>query len=162
MRSVTQALLYPGIGLLETTNISVGRGTDTPFEVIGAPWLDSRLLARRLNRLDMPGVCFVPISFTPTDRIFKGGKCNGVNIIIKDRHIFDPIRTGFQIAHVLYTLYPEKWDFQAFDLLLRDEKTFTAFIDGKTGAAIFLCSLILLQIFYFFGTLGRKSSSSWV
>jgi uncharacterized protein YbbC (DUF1343 family) len=136
MRSVAQALLYPGIGLLETTNISVGRGTDTPFEVIGAPWLDSRFFSRRLNRLDMPGVCFVPVSFTPTDRIFAGRKCNGVNIIIKDRSIFDPIRTGLEIAHVLYTLYPENWDFKAFDLLLRNEKTFTAFIDGKTATEL--------------------------
>src|SRR5581483_4665277 len=65
MRSLTGALLYPGIGLLETTNVSVGRGTDTPFEIIGAPWLDGRLLAAELNARDLPGVRFVPVRFTP-------------------------------------------------------------------------------------------------
>ncbi|MFH4242684.1 DUF1343 domain-containing protein, partial [Acinetobacter baumannii] len=71
MRSLTEAALYPGIGLLETTNLSVGRGTDTPFEVIGAPWLDGRLLAGYLNSRGLEGVRFVPVRFKPISSVYK-------------------------------------------------------------------------------------------
>jgi uncharacterized protein YbbC (DUF1343 family) len=94
MRSLTQALLYPGIGLLETTNLSVGRGTDTPFEVIGAPWLDGRKLAAALASRNIPGVTFVPVAFTPASSKFAEKPCGGVNIIITDRERFEPLRTG--------------------------------------------------------------------
>jgi uncharacterized protein YbbC (DUF1343 family) len=77
MRSLAQAVLYPGIGLLETTNLSVGRGTDTPFEVIGAPWLDGIPLARALNQSGLAGVRFVPIRFTPDASKFAGQPCGG-------------------------------------------------------------------------------------
>ena len=85
MRSLTEAFLYPGIGLLEFTNLSVGRGTDTPFEVIGAPWLDGRVLADALAARRIPGVGFVPIRFTPSASKFKGEQCGGVNIVVTDR-----------------------------------------------------------------------------
>src|SRR5437879_8148306 len=85
MRSLTEATLYPGIGLLETTNLSVGRGTDTPFEVIGAPWLDGRKLAEHLNGLGLPGVRFVPIRFTPASSVHRGNICGGINILITRR-----------------------------------------------------------------------------
>ena len=98
MRSLTQAFLYPGIGLLETTNVSVGRGTDTPFEVIGAPWLDGQKLAAELNAAGIAGVRFVPIEFTPTSSKFANQKCGGINIVITDRSRFEPLRTGFEIA----------------------------------------------------------------
>ena len=99
MRSLTQALLYPGIGLLETTNLSVGRGTDTPFEVIGAPWLDGRKLAAELNaRRHRRRQRSCPIEFTPTSSKFANQKCGGVNIVITDRDQFEPLRTGFEIA----------------------------------------------------------------
>src|SRR5581483_2880797 len=75
MRSLTEALLYPGIGLLETTNISVGRGTDTPFEIFGAPWLDGRRLAAALNAREAPGVRFVPVRFTPKSSVYAGQAC---------------------------------------------------------------------------------------
>src|SRR5262245_35759074 len=82
MRSLNAAVLYPGIGLLETTNISVGRGTDTPFEVIGAPWIDGRKLSEALNRAGLAGVRFVPVVFTPTSSKFAGEECGGVNIVV--------------------------------------------------------------------------------
>ncbi|HUP81928.1 MAG TPA: exo-beta-N-acetylmuramidase NamZ domain-containing protein, partial [Pirellula sp.] len=75
MRSLTEALLYPGVGLIETTNVSVGRGTDTPFEVVGAPWIDGRKLAKQLNERQLPGVTFVPIEFTPTSTKFTNEAC---------------------------------------------------------------------------------------
>ncbi len=76
MRSLSEALLYPGIGLLETTNLSVGRGTDTPFELFGAPWLDDSLLSADLNRLKLPGVDFSPLQFTPDASKFEAELCH--------------------------------------------------------------------------------------
>src|SRR5205814_553230 len=79
MRNLTEAILYPGIGLLESA-LSVGRGTDTPFEVVGAPYIDDVRLAEELNHADLSGVRFVPIQFTPTQSIHKDELCRGVYI----------------------------------------------------------------------------------
>lgn len=121
MRSLTQALLYPGIGLLETTNLSVGRGTDTPFEVIGAPWLDGWYLATVLNGMDLPGVAFVPIAFTPNASKFAGEHCGGVNIIVTNRSTFEPLRTGLEMARVLRRMYPDDWDVDPYIRLLAND-----------------------------------------
>jgi uncharacterized protein YbbC (DUF1343 family) len=131
MRSLTQAFLYPGIGLLETTNLSVGRGTDTPFEVIGAPWLDGRKLAGELAARRIPGVSFVPTEFTPSSSKFSGEKCGGVNIIITNRSGFEPLRTGLEIAVALRKLYPDQWDAKAYDRLLGNKATHEAILTGK-------------------------------
>ncbi len=122
MRSLNQAVLYPGIGLLETTNLSVGRGTDTPFEVIGAPWLDGIRLARTLNGANLPGVRFLPIRFTPRSSKFAEESCGGINISVVDRCRFDPLRTGLEIARQLRTLYPDEWQVRSFDRLLADQR----------------------------------------
>ncbi len=132
MRSLTQAFLYPGIGLLETTNLSVGRGTDTPFEVIGAPWLDGRKLTAELNEQGLAGVTFVPIAFTPTSSKFASEKCGGVNIAITDRARFEPLRTGFAIAAALRKLYPSEWEAKGYARLLGNERTLQAVLDGKS------------------------------
>lgn len=136
MRSLTEALLYPGIGLLETTNVSVGRGTNTPFEVIGAPWLDGRKLASELNSRNLPGVRFVPIEFQPDSSKFAAQKCSGINILITDRSRFEPLRTGFEIAAMLRRLYPTEWDAPAFTRLLANEQTLQALLDGKSAEEI--------------------------
>jgi len=136
MRSLTQALLYPGIGLLETTNLSVGRGADTPFEVIGAPWLEGRKLAAELSQRELPGVSFVPIEFTPTGSKFAKEKCGGVNILITDRARFEPLRTGFEIAAALRRLYPNKWDAKSYGRLLGNDKTLDALLAGKSADEI--------------------------
>ena len=94
MRSLTQALLYPGIGLLETTNVSVGRGTDQPFEWIGAPWLDGPRLAAALAERDLPGVRFVPVSRTPASSTHAKKECGGVQIIVDDWATFEPVQRG--------------------------------------------------------------------
>ncbi|MBT8039650.1 MAG: DUF1343 domain-containing protein [Gammaproteobacteria bacterium] len=130
MRSLAQALLYPGIGLLETTNLSVGRGTDTPFEVFGAPWLDERELALQLNGLDLPGVVFVPVRFTPDASKFAGEECGGVNILVVNRETFQPVRTGLAIARVLRTAHPERWELEAYARLLVSERALTLLRDG--------------------------------
>jgi len=131
MRSPTEALLYPGIGLLETTNLSVGRGTDVPFEVLGAPWLDGRRLAQALSQADLPGVLFVPITFTPAASKFAGRRCGGLKIIVADRSTFRPLRTGLAIAHRLRTLYPQTWDARAYDRLLGNRDVLEALLAGK-------------------------------
>jgi uncharacterized protein YbbC (DUF1343 family) len=131
MRSLTQALLYPGIGLLETTNVSVGRGTDTPFEVIGAPWINGLELAGRLNRAGLEGVAFVPIRFTPMASKFSGEECGGVNVIITDRKALHPLRTGLEIARQLRLVYPGDWNAKAYARLLNDQATLDAVTAGK-------------------------------
>jgi uncharacterized protein YbbC (DUF1343 family) len=131
MRSLAQANLYPGIGLLETTNLSVGRGTDTPFELFGAPWLDGVSFAAELNRLGLPGVRFVPIVFEPEASKFAGERCSGVNILVVNRDVFDPVRTGLEIARKLRSLYREDWEIESYDRLVVSEVTLKAIRDGK-------------------------------
>jgi uncharacterized protein YbbC (DUF1343 family) len=131
MRSLTEAFLYPGIGLLEFTNLSVGRGTDTPFEVLGAPWLDGRVLADALAARRIPGVGFVPIRFTPTASKFKGEPCGGVNIVVTDRAALDPVRVGLEIAVALRRLYPKEWQAEKIATLLLHRATLDAILAGE-------------------------------
>src|SRR5712692_9073485 len=118
MRSLTEAALYPGVGLLEATNISVGRGTDTPFEVIGAPWLDGQKLASYLNAQKIAGVRFVPVRFTPKTSVFKNEDCGGVNVVITDRSKFQAVFTGVEIAVALHQLFPAEWKIDGYSHLL--------------------------------------------
>lgn len=136
MRSLTQAFLYPGVGLLETTNLSVGRGTDTPFEVIGSPWINARQLARRLNASDLAGVRFVPIRFTPDASKFKGQQCDGVNIIVTERDAMDPLIVGLTIAVMLRRLYPDDWETDSLNRLLANKKTFAGILSGLTAGEL--------------------------
>ncbi|MFW6171808.1 MAG: exo-beta-N-acetylmuramidase NamZ domain-containing protein, partial [Planctomycetota bacterium] len=134
MRNLTEAILYPGIGLLETTNLSVGRGTDTPFEIIGAPWLRGVRLARNLTAGDLPGVRFVPVEFTPEASKFAGRLCHGINVVIADRRTFDPVKTGLEIARHIRILHPEKWNVSAYDRLLRNRRILDAVRAEQTVA----------------------------
>jgi uncharacterized protein YbbC (DUF1343 family) len=126
MRSLRQAELYPGIGLLETTNISVGRGTDTPFEVLGAPWLDGRNLATGLATERLEGVVFVPVRFTPSTSVHARKECGGVQIIVTDRARFRAVRTGLAIARQLRLLCEIDWQITRLPVLLANEPTFEA------------------------------------
>jgi uncharacterized protein YbbC (DUF1343 family)/CubicO group peptidase (beta-lactamase class C family) len=132
LRGLTAALLYPGIGLLETTNISVGRGTDRPFEWIGAPWLDGEKLAAALAKQDLPGVRFMPLKMTPTSSTHKDKPCDGVQILIDDWSRFQPLRTGLAIACELRRLYPDDWKVEQYDRLLVNRATFEALKKGVT------------------------------
>ncbi len=136
MRSSTEALLYPGIGLLETTNLSVGRGTATPFELIGAPWLEGAALTRTLNERALPGVAFEAIAFTPDASKFMGVLCQGVRIRITDRDSFEPISTGLVIARQLLLDYPDAWQTDNYLRLLGNAKTLEALLGGKDIAEI--------------------------
>ena len=123
MRSLTEATLYPGVGLLETTNVSVGRGTDTPFEIVGAPWIQGDKLAEILNQRGLQGVRFVPVRFTPNASVFKGEPCGGVNIIVTDRAAFRSLLTGIEMALALRKLYPNDWKVDSYLRLLVNTDT---------------------------------------
>jgi uncharacterized protein YbbC (DUF1343 family)/CubicO group peptidase (beta-lactamase class C family) len=136
MRSLTEASLYPGVCLLEPTNVSVGRGTDTPFEVIGAPWIDGRKLADALNGAKLPGVRFVPIRFTPKSSVHKDVECGGVNIIITNRDIFEPVSAGLEMASQLKKLFPKDFLIEKFNRLLVNQKIFDALRQGSDARAM--------------------------
>lgn len=136
MRSLTEATLYPGVGLLETTNVSVGRGTDTPFEIVGAPWIQGDKLADYLNQRTIPGVRFVPLRFTPKASVFKDEPCGGVNIIITDRGAFRPLLTGIEMALALRKLYPNDWQVDKYLRLLVNADTLERIKRGEAASEI--------------------------
>ncbi len=136
IRSLTHALLYPGTGLLESTNVSVGRGTEHPFELLGAPWLEGTRLAARLEAAAVPGAAFVPRRFTPSASVFAGEACDGVQILITDRAAFDPVALGMNLACALRDLFPQKWTMDGVDRLLCSAKVLEALRAGKTPAEL--------------------------
>ena len=136
MRSLTEATLYPGIGLLETTNVSVGRGTNPPFEIVGAPWIKGQELAAYLNRRNIAGVRFVPLRFTPNASVFKDEDCSGINIVVTDRAQFRSVRTGIEIAVALRRLYPNDWKIDSYLRLLVNADTLARIKNGETPEVI--------------------------
>lgn len=126
MRNLTQATLYPCVGLLEATNISVGRGTDQPFETLGAPWIDGRKLAKALNDANLPGLRFVPIEFTPNTREFKGQKCSGVYILVLDREAVEPVMSGLEIAWHMKNLFGAEFKIDNVVRLMQNRRVLEA------------------------------------
>lgn len=135
MRSLEAALLYPGIGLLEFS-ISVGRGTDSPFEILGAPYADDRQLAYELNKLGLPGLRFMPVRFTPTASVFKDQPCGGVHLQITDREALRPVQAGMAIVAVFQRLYPKQFNLEKVNTLLNHASLLKAAKDGKSGIEI--------------------------
>lgn len=131
MRSLEAAILYPGIGLLETTNVSVGRGTATPFEHFGAPWIDGERLAAALDDRALPGIAFEPTTFTPDASVFAGEKCGGVRMRITDRAALEPVRMGLTVAILLRKLWPDAWNARAYDRLLACRAVHEAILAGN-------------------------------
>jgi len=131
LRSVTEAALYPGVGLIEGTNVSVGRGTDSPFELLGAPWMKSRELAAYLNARGIAGVRFVPISFTPTSSNYSNQECHGVNFVVTDRNGFDALELGIELAAALHKLYPADFKIEKMQGLLVNQAAYDALIAGQ-------------------------------
>lgn len=124
LRSVTEAALYPGVALVEGTNVSVGRGTDTPFEVLGAPWIKGKELAAYLNAREIAGVRFVPVSFTPSSSNFAGERCEGVNIVLLNRNVLDAPELGVELASALHQLYPQQWQMARMIEILSNQAVF--------------------------------------
>jgi uncharacterized protein YbbC (DUF1343 family) len=110
MRNMLEAILYPGVCLLEGTNVSVGRGTDRPFEVVGAPWIEPRGFAAALRASRPPGVEFVPVFFTPTASRYRGTRCGGVNILITNREKLNSVLLGLTLVSALHRLYREEYE----------------------------------------------------
>ncbi len=136
MRSLRAALLYPGIGMLEFTNISVGRGTDTPFEVIGAPWIRERELAERVNGAGPPGVRVVPLRFTPTSSRFAGETCGGLSFIVTDWEMFRSFEFGLIVARALRELHPDDWEPERWMRLMGNEDVYRRTLAGDDVADI--------------------------
>jgi uncharacterized protein YbbC (DUF1343 family)/CubicO group peptidase (beta-lactamase class C family) len=136
MRSLSEATLYPGLGMIEGSNISVGRGTDSPFELLGAPWIVPSTLARYLNAREVSGVRFVPLSFTPEASIYAGQKCGGVNLVVTDRDALDAPELGLEVAAALRHLYPKDYKLASVDGLLLNKATLDALTAGGDPQSI--------------------------
>lgn len=131
LRSVIEAALYPGVALIEGTNVSVGRGTDSPFELLGAPWMKSKELATYLNARGISGVRFVPITFTPTSSNYSGQACQGVNIMVTDRSGLDAPELGIELAAALRKLYPSDFRIEKMQGLLVNQSAYDALMAGQ-------------------------------
>ena len=130
MRSLTEATLYTGVALIEGTNISVGRGTDTPFELVGAPWVKGKELAAYLNQRSIQGVRFVPLTFMPSSSNFAGQLCEGVNVVLLDRNTLDAPELGIELAAALHKLYPADFKIEKMQDLLLNQATYDALLAG--------------------------------
>jgi uncharacterized protein YbbC (DUF1343 family)/CubicO group peptidase (beta-lactamase class C family) len=132
LRSLREAILYPALGLIETTNISVGRGTDTPFAYVGAPWIDGPHLARVLNARLLPGVRFLPVKFTPHSPYpYADRLCHGIELIVTDRNVVDSPELGLEIAYALHKLYPDKYTLNRIETLLANRSVLEAMQAGR-------------------------------
>jgi uncharacterized protein YbbC (DUF1343 family)/CubicO group peptidase (beta-lactamase class C family) len=136
LRTLTTALIYPGVGLLEITNISVGIGTDRPYEWIGAPWMNNLQLALLLNQQNLPGVRFVPVKQTPVSNLYANKSCNGLQILIDNWSTFEPMKTGIAIAWALRKIHPDDWKIEKYNTLLLNKATLDALTAGKHYAEI--------------------------
>jgi uncharacterized protein YbbC (DUF1343 family)/CubicO group peptidase (beta-lactamase class C family) len=136
MRNMNAAVLYPGIGAIEGTNLSVGRGTDTPFEQVGAPWIDGAVLAAALNARNIAGVRVYPVRFTPSSSKYANEECGGVFIIVTDRVALRPVRLGLEIASALSRLYPAQYQLLAAQRLFGSHDTLSRIAAGEDPASI--------------------------
>jgi uncharacterized protein YbbC (DUF1343 family) len=128
IRSVTQALLYSGIGLLEATNVSVGRGTDMPFEVVGAPWMDGDRVVAALDRLGLAGVKFEPVQFTPRGDVYARVACGGVRFVVTDRQAIRPVTVALALARTLGEVHRDQWRPESIQNLLVNRSTMWALL----------------------------------
>ncbi|MBI1893473.1 MAG: DUF1343 domain-containing protein [Candidatus Rokubacteria bacterium] len=147
IRSLTGALLYAGVGLLESTNLSVGRGTDRPFELLGAPWIDPVLLAKELALLDLPGVRFIPWRFIPSEDKYAGEVCGGVWVIVTDRDALRPVTLGLETAATLTRLYPGVYRIGELQLMLGNRDAMRAIMAGRRGPEILQAQQPALEAF---------------
>ena len=137
MRNMVAATVYPGIGALEGTNLSVGRGTDTPFEQLGAPWIDGPALAAALNAREVPGIRFYPVTFTPSAGAKLGGQaCHGVFLIVTDRDRLKPVRVGLEIAAALSKRHGEQFKLEDAAYLFGSKASLEKIRAGVEPAAI--------------------------
>jgi uncharacterized protein YbbC (DUF1343 family) len=134
IRNMIEAILYPGVCLLEQTNVSVGRGTERPFEVVGAPWIEPRRFAAGLREAALGGIEFVPLFFTPEESTHRGEKCGGVNILITDREKVHSVLLGLTLVSVLHRLYPDQFEMNEVMRLLGSDRVMNVLKSGGTPA----------------------------
>ncbi len=136
LRTLTEAILYPGVGMVEGANVSVGRGTATPFEILGAPWINGEEFALFLNNRKIQGVQFMPVEFTPNSSQFKNQLCRGVQIILLDRQVLDSPAIGIEIASALHQLYPRDFQLDKTLGLIGSREVLQAIKDGQDPISI--------------------------
>jgi uncharacterized protein YbbC (DUF1343 family)/CubicO group peptidase (beta-lactamase class C family) len=138
LRSITEAVLYPGVAMVEGANVSVGRGTSTPFELLGAPWVRGRVLADYLNLRKIDGVEFLPGEFTPESSLYKGRTCRGTRILLKDRSMLDSALLGIEIVSALHRLFPRDFKIDGTRTLIGSQQVLTAIKAGEDPRAVAL------------------------
>ncbi len=138
LRSLTQAILYPGVGMVEGTNMSVGRGTNTPFELLGSPWIEAKEFAEYLNSRKIPGVEFAAADFMPSSSCFRGQECHGVKIALTDRQALDSPALGIEIISALYRLYPQQFQLDKTLSMVGARWVLQDIKDGKEPSSIVL------------------------
>jgi uncharacterized protein YbbC (DUF1343 family) len=140
LRTMRAVVLYPGVALVEGTNVSVGRGTESPFELVGAPWIDGPRLAAELSRAGLAGVSFTATTFTPhvVPRVnrFAGRRCQGIHLRVENRAVFKPVRTGIALAIALRKLFPEDWDASRLHKIVGDPAVATAILKTRPLAEV--------------------------
>lgn len=130
LRSVDEATLYAGVGLIEGANVSVGRGTPSPFELVGAPWIDGARLAGYLHDRGIAGVRFESVEFTPEADVFARQTCRGVRIVLTDRAHLDAAALGLELAAALHRLYPDQFRLEGTRQLIGSPAVFEALKSG--------------------------------
>ncbi len=137
LRNLNEATLYPGLGLIESSNISVGRGTDTPFAWVGAPWIDATKFAAAMNSRMIPGIRFVPVEFTPEAPYpYAGEVCKGVQFVVTNRNELNVPEMGIEIASMLYEMYPTQYHLDKIAPLLANQATLKALEDHEDPETI--------------------------
>jgi uncharacterized protein YbbC (DUF1343 family) len=136
LRSLTQAILYPGVALAEGTNVSVGRGTDMPFELLGAPWIKGQDFSDYMNGRQIPGVEFQPAVFIPDGSRHQGRVCYGVRVILADRQTLDAGLLGIEVISALHRLYPGDFEIDKTLSLIGSRLVLQAIKEGKDPRAI--------------------------
>ena len=136
LRSATEAVLYPGVAMAEGANVSVGRGTDTPFELLGAPWINAERLSAYLKKRNIPGVDFTTFEFTPAGDRYKNQLCHGVKVILTDRDALDSAALGIEIISALYKLYPKDFQIDKTLGLIGSRKVLKEIKDGDDPQSI--------------------------
>jgi uncharacterized protein YbbC (DUF1343 family)/CubicO group peptidase (beta-lactamase class C family) len=136
LRTLTQAILYPGVALVEGANVSVGRGTDSPFELLGSPWINAEELSMYLNKRKIQGVRFMPADFIPTGSLFKNEVCHGVQIILTDRETLDPTALGIEIISAIHKLFPKYFHLDKTLDIIKSRRILQAIKEDQDPSAI--------------------------
>jgi uncharacterized protein YbbC (DUF1343 family)/CubicO group peptidase (beta-lactamase class C family) len=136
LRTLTEAILYPGVGVVEGANVSVGRGTATPFELLGAPWMNGEELASYLNNRKIEGVHFMPVEFAPNNSRFKNQLCHGIRIVLLNRQVLDSPVLGIEIASALYRLYPRDFEIDKTLGLIGSREVLRVIKDGQDPTSV--------------------------